>query len=188
MDTFEEMKRFVGFDENAEKNLVELAPIFSEHGPEITNGFHDILERFPVTAELIEGRRDTLKAAHNRWIRELFCGEYGWEYFESRRRIGSAHVRIELPPHFVEGVMSYIRSKAFEVILAETTDCREATRLYDSLLKILDLDLLIINSAYRDERIERIFNVCGVSRNLIDNLVRAGNPATPIDDRQPGRS
>lgn len=179
MDTFDEIKSFVGFDSTDESNLISLQPIFTIHGPAIINGCHEILHDFPATAKLIEGREEALKAAHNRWIQGLFCGEYGPDYFESRRRIGQVHVQIELPPHFVEGVMSHIRSKAFEAILAETSDSLEAARHYDSLLKILDLDLLIINKAYRDERIERIASVTGISRKLVENVIRVGNPATP---------
>lgn len=174
MEVFEQMKEFVGFTTKDAENLAALQPVFAIHGPPIVEGFHRTLRQFPATAEIIRGREESLLAAHNRWMNELFSGHYGLPYFESRKRIGVKHVAINLPPYFVEGVMSEIRSRGFEGILAETADCHRAATLYESLVKILDLDLLVINCAYRDERIERIFNITGVSRRLIDNLVEQG--------------
>jgi hypothetical protein len=164
----------MGLDDADKKNLVSLAGIFEKHGPGITDKFYANLGQNPTTAALIEGRVDALKATHRVWMMELFSGEYGEAYFERRRRIGEVHVRIGLPPQFVEGVMSFIRGEGEAAIHAEIADKGEASAKVKSLMKILDLDLLVINLAYAEERIDLMCKITGMSRSLIENLIRQG--------------
>lgn len=175
MQVFEEMKRFLSFNEDDIQTLQELRPLFDQHGASITDAFYETLGNFPVTAKLIDGRVDALKQTHKRWMSELFCGEYGEAYFQSRLKIGYAHVRINLPPYYVEGVMNALRAKGFEAIMRETSQPEVAWRRYQSLLKILDLDMLVINLAYGEERLDRISAITGMKRGLIENLVKYGN-------------
>ncbi len=169
---FDEMKQFLDFGDDDVANLSALVPVFAKHGPEITDAFYATLARFPTTAALIEGRIDGLKQTHARWMGELFAGDYGPEYLESRMRVGKVHVKIGLPPYYVEVVMSVIRAGGLEAIQAEVSDKARAADLYRSLVKILDLDLLIINLAYAEERLDRMSSITGMSRKLVENLIR----------------
>lgn len=172
VDRFEEMKSFVGFGAADVENLKSLAPTFAARGPAITDAFYGILGNFPATAAQIEGRIDALKATHARWMGELFAGDYGEAYFNNRLRIGQAHVRIGLDPQYVEGVMSILRAAGLEAIMADVSDPTEAKTKYESLLKILDLDLVIINLAYGEERLDRVSSFTGMSRRLIETVIK----------------
>lgn len=172
------MKTFVRFSEQDRDNLVKLRPAFHYQIPAIAEEIHDTLESIPTTAALISGKSKGLKNSHIHWLNRLFGGEYGQDYFRNRRDIGIAHVGIGLPPHFVEGIMSHVRSRAFEIVLKNQPDPKQAADEYDSILKILDLDLLIINCAYRDERLDRIFKITGISRQLVERLVEEGGAMT----------
>jgi hypothetical protein len=174
IQVYEEMKRFVGFDATDEANLKALAPVFAKHGKAITDGFYETLGKFPITAKIIDGQVDRLKATHGHWMSQLFGGDYGQDYFESRMRIGMVHVKINLPPYYVEGVMNYLRAKGLEAILSEVPNEAEASAKYTSLLKVLDLDLLIINLAYGEERLDRLVAITGMTRKLLENLVKHG--------------
>lgn len=174
LEVFEKMKGFIGFDEADVANLTKLAPVFAKHGPTITDQFYTTLEQYPETARLIAGRVDTLKATHHRWMGELFLGEYGDAYFQNRVRIGQAHVRIKLDPFFVEGVMSFLRTAGLLVLREEIKDPDEASQLATSFLKILDLDLLVINMAYGDDRLDRLTKFTGMSRKLLERCVSMG--------------
>ena len=178
LEIFEEMKTFVGFSQIDRDNLVKLKPTFHYQIPRIAEEIQGTLKRIPATAELTQGKNKGLKHSHIHWMNRLFEGEYGEDYFLNRRDIGVAHVGIRLPPHFVEGIMSHVRSRAFEIILDNQPDSKQAIKEYDSILKILDLDLLIINNAYRDERLDRIFNITGISRPLVERLIEQGGAAT----------
>jgi len=171
---FESMKDFINFDDNDVANLVALGPVFAKHGPAITDAFYDNLRRFGDTARLIEGRVDALKATHHRWMSELFQGAYGDAYFENRIRVGKAHVRVGLDPRYVEGVMTFLRTEGHRAIHEEVADVARAGALYDSLVKILDLDLADINLAYAEERLDRLTSFTGMSRKLLENCIRRG--------------
>ena len=173
-DMFEKMKDFVEFGEQDVENLKALAPTFARHGGEITDRFYESLGRYPETAKLIEGRIDALKSTHKRWMGELFAGEYGEAYFQDRLRIGQAHVRVKLDPFFVEAVMSFLRSAGRLAIREEERDPARAAQLSTSYLKVLDLDLLVINLAYGEERLSRLTNFTGMSRPLLQRFMGMG--------------
>ncbi|MCB9675650.1 MAG: hypothetical protein H6737_11065 [Alphaproteobacteria bacterium] len=171
-DVYEKMKTFVGFTDQDAANLKKLGPVFEKHGPALTDGFYTTLEQFPETAQIIAGRVDSLKATHGRWMGELFGGEYGMPYFDSRMRIGMVHVKVGIAPYFVEGVMDVIRTGGLAAIFTELDDRQEAIDCSGSLLKILDLDLLVINLAYGEERLDRLTAFTGFSRRLIENCIK----------------
>lgn len=171
-EIYDEMKRFVGFSAEDEANLRSLAPVLGRYQQTITDTFYEVLGRFPETAKLIAGRVDSLKRTHAIWFSELLAGKYEQAYFDSRWRIGMAHVRIGMSPYWVEGVMSIVRQRAVAALAQEIRDPQELGRKCASLLKILDLDLLIINLAYQDDRMERLAGFTGMKRGLIENVIR----------------
>lgn len=170
---FEEMKRFVGFGPEDVANLAALAPLAAQYGPKITDEFYETLGEFEATRAHIDGQVDRLKRTHAQWMKELFAGDYGDAYFDSRIRIGQAHVRIELPPEYVEGVMNHLRVK-FLAAAAQALSAEELQQRIPSLYKILDLDLVLINLAYSEDRIDRISRFTGMRRRLLENMVRYG--------------
>lgn len=171
VEVFDEMKSFLEFGDEDAANLKSLAPVFAKHGGTITDAFYKTLAQYATTAQLIEGRVDALKTTHGQWMAELFAGEYGQAYLERRMRIGEAHVRIGLPPYYVEAVMNNIRVGGHNAISQEVSDAAEVDAKYGSLVKILDLDLLVINLAYSEERLNRVSSITGMSRKLVERLI-----------------
>lgn len=168
---FQELKQFIGFDDADGANLRALAPVFAESGGAITDNFYKRLEQNPETAALIAGRVESLKATHNRWMTELFAGDYGDVYLENRWKIGLVHVRVGVSPHWVEAVVSFLRASAIELIELKVADKALQTDYARSVVRILDLDLMIINLAYGEERLERLSQFTGMSRKLIERCV-----------------
>jgi hypothetical protein len=168
---YQELKDFIGFGEADAANLRALAPIFATDGRAITDDFYTRLEKMPETAALIAGRVEALKLTHVRWMGELFAGEYDGPYLESRWKIGLVHVRIGLGPHWVEAVVSYLRAAAIELIKSKIADKALQAAYTQSVVRILDLDLMVINLAYGEERLERLSLFTGMSRKLIERCV-----------------
>ena len=146
-DRYLTMKQFLGFGPADILNLKSMRPYLAKHQPSITEFFYFTLGNFPETAVFLEGRRDSLKKTHRTWFLQLTAGEYGEPYFLSRWRIGVAHSRISLAPHWVELVMSVIRTKSLWALMQEMKPTEVAAK-YESLTKIIDLDLMLINRAY----------------------------------------
>lgn len=172
IELYDRLKSFVGFTADDATNLLALRPVAEKHGPMITDRFYERLAEVPETAKLIAGRVDALKKTHGQWMLSLVGGEYGTSYLESRWRIGLAHVRIGLDPYWVEGVMSFIRSSMIDAIARDVPDAQDAARKSASLVKVCDLDLLVINLSYGEDRLDRLTAFTGMKRNLIENIIR----------------
>lgn len=176
-ENFSEMKKFIGFTSEDVENLKSMVPIFETRGAAITDFFYETLALYPETAALLEGRIDSLKSTHKRWMMELFTGvEGGYEeaYFNNRDIVGKVHVKIGLDPRWVEGVMNIIRTGGHAALAQELDSASELGAKFGSLCKILDLDLMIINLSYADERLTRLAAFTGMSRKLIENCITAG--------------
>jgi hemoglobin-like flavoprotein len=171
LDAFNMLKGFIGFTDKDAENLKALAPLFEAHGATITDAFYDKLLAEEDAAALIEGRVEQLKKTHARWMAELFAGDYGDGYFDNRWKIGLAHVRVGVRPHWVEAVMSFLRAEGLKAMAGEIADIEALTDRYASLVKVLDLDLMIINLAYGEERLERLSSFTGMSRKLLERCV-----------------
>jgi hypothetical protein len=170
-EIFQEIKDFIGFTAEDVASLQAIAPIFATKGAAITDLFYVKLAQNPEQNQLIEGRVDALKRTHNQWMTELFAGDYGEAYFASRWKIGLVHVRVGVKPWWVEAVTSFLRTEGFGLITDEITDESQRTRSVQALIKILDIDLMIINLAYSQETIDRLSSFTGMSKKLIERCV-----------------
>lgn len=170
-ERYEQFKRFIGFAGDDRDRFLELGPLFARVGPGITDRFYDALGQYPETAEMIAGRVDLLKTTHARWMAGLFAGDYGEAYANERLRIGRTHVRVGLDPAWVEGVMSMLRTEGMRAISEEYPTGGAAERAA-SYVRVLDLDLFIINFAYGEERLDRLSRFTGMKRVLIENVIR----------------
>lgn len=174
MVVFDRIKAFIGFGAEEAATLRTLAPLFAAHGAAVTDGFYVKLAADPEQAALIAGRVEGLKKTHARWLAELFAGEYGEAYFRGRWQIGLTHVRVGVRPWWVESVTSYLRSEGISLLTAQIEDPDLRVRASQALIKILDIDLMIINLAYADDRLERLVGFTGMSRKLIERCVSQG--------------
>lgn len=171
---YEEAKAFLDFTDMDGSHLAALEPVFAKYGGKITDHFYKSLARYPRTAAIIEGRVDALKATHKMWMMGLFTGDYGRSFFDTQYRIGQVHVTNNIQPEFVESVMSILRTEGRWAINEELGFSDDAAAKSDAYVKVLDLCLMTINLAYTDERLNRISKVTGMSRRLIENLVKNG--------------
>lgn len=151
----DELKRYVGFDENDERALRGLHPLAAPHFEAISREFYRrILEHADARTALEGGEQQVgrLKVTLVDWMDTLLRGPWGEEYFERRCRIGRVHVRIALPQHYMFSAMSVIRCEFQDLIVREfpqDVDARLAA--HKALAKILDIELAIMLHTYRED-------------------------------------
>lgn len=172
LQLFNKLKEFVNFGPQDEANLKLAGPLLEKHFARIADEFYETIGQYPEAAKHIEGRTDALKKTHFSWMQSLFAGEYGETYFESRWRIGMAHVIHGIEPFWMESVMNLIRTSTLRALIDETDNAQQAGESYASLLRVLDLDSLIINMSYSEDRLDRLTEFTGMSRNLIENIIK----------------
>jgi hypothetical protein len=170
---FQEIKDFIGFtDADAASLQAHRADLRGPRGRDHRPVLRQARRQPGAGPKLIEGRVDALKRTHNRWMSELFAGTYEAAYFEDRWRIGMTHVRVGVKPWWVEAVSSFLRTEGVALLSREIDD--PALRLggLQALVKILDIDLMIINLAYSQETVDRLSQFTGMSRKLIERCIQ----------------
>ncbi len=156
---FEELKRYVRWSGEDEQALRAL------HGPAAPR-FAAIAEVFYATILGHEGARQSLtggegqvghlKITLQQWLDRLLSGPWDEGYFESRARIGSYHVRIDLPQHSRVGAMTGLR-RELNRISDEPSLPEPAARgrARAAVGRILDLELAIMLHTYREDLLAR---------------------------------
>lgn len=170
MDSMVKLKQEYRFTDEDAQNLQDLLPVAEQYLNNLAGHFMEYLTDLPEAQRIISAHsnKDRLEAFHRHWFRTLFQGEYDEEYLRSLKRIGKAHVRVGLPVHYVNAAMSHVRH-AIQHMIHDTFPDREQRRMYrESADKILDLNLAVMTSSYRDAEMSKVF----VSRSLESWLIR----------------
>jgi len=151
----ENVKAYVGFDDDASVALRGGHPVIAPHFGAIIDDFYDAIEAHPGARATITGgatQIQRLKGSLLQWIDEIFRGPHDQAYFERRARIGRVHVRIDLPQMYMFTAMDRIRVGSAEVIRNERSlDAVKSRELLTALHKILDIELAIMLETYRED-------------------------------------
>ena len=148
-----------------------LKPIMLEAKNEFLEGFYAYVERFENSERFLPPEvKDEHRIKLSRWFEELFSGNYDLEYLDKLRRIGETHARLSVPTHYVNASMSYVRRFLHDKVLKELGCTPEANRILTALDKLLDLNLDIMTSSYRDEEFKLFLATGKVERFFIENL------------------
>jgi two-component system sensor histidine kinase HydH len=151
---FEELKRYVGFEPADGQLLRELHVVAQPRFSAIAEVFYArILEHEGARKTLAgESQVGHLKVSLRAWMEQLLSGPWDEEYYRLRCRIGSMHVRVALPQHYMFGAMNVLRQE-FSLLITEH-HARQPERLQATCFamgKILDLELAIMLHTYRED-------------------------------------
>jgi len=98
-------------------------------------------------------------------VHSAFCGTYDESYFQQLHRISETHVRIGLPSHYVNTAFSFVRN-FLEKLLIETEN-RESLA---AMNKIIDINLDVLTSSYREEELSKFLSLSKVEKNILSGL------------------
>jgi signal transduction histidine kinase len=154
----ENLKLYVGFDDDSSAALRELHPIAAPFFVPIVDDFYAAIEAHPGARAAITGGRaqiDRLKQTLLRWIETLLLGPHDEAYYELRARIGRVHVRIALPQQYMFTAMDRIRVRLLDVVQEKVEDRARARRIGTALNQIIDIELAIMLETYREDLLEK---------------------------------
>lgn len=156
-------------DEDAEL-LLSLQPLAREQVDRFSQEFYDYLYGLPDTAAILNKTdRVHLRQMHNNWFLSLFTGVYDNHYLNHLTRIGHAHVKVGLNVHFVNAAMNQVRHFLLNLIDGCYHDREQRRLLREAVEKILDMNLDVMSSSYREEEMKKVF----LSRRLESYLITA---------------
>jgi signal transduction histidine kinase len=152
MHTFDEMKRYVGFDEQTDGARLRKAwPLIAAHRGEVVDRFYEPILRTPAARAVLkdEAQVERLKATLDIWVEQLFLGPWDDAYYARRERIGRKHVVVGLPSRFMFTAMHAIRSVCLDIVARSGHDDLEVCRSID---RVTSLDLAIMTGTYVEGR------------------------------------
>src|SRR3990170_5276931 len=85
------------------------------------------------------------------WFTNLFSGGYDRKYFDELERVGMTHVKINLPAHYVNAAMHFVKAYIHDRVRKEIERPEECSYLLKSVEKILDINLDVFTSSYIEE-------------------------------------
>jgi uncharacterized membrane protein (DUF373 family)/hemoglobin-like flavoprotein len=172
METAAALKAHYAFTEEDARLLGACRPFMEPARELMTGEFYRYILGTPELAPLVRsqpGREERHKAALGAWFVALFGGQYDELYFANLRRVGETHVRLGLPGHFVNAGMNLLRTFGSGLIRANVPDPAAAAARIAAYDRILDMNLDVLTSSYREAELRKVF----ISHRLDDALLRA---------------
>ncbi|WP_448583305.1 protoglobin domain-containing protein [Thermocrinis sp.] len=174
METIEELKVHYNWDKEDEENLNKISWIAEKYKDEFIEESYRYLENFPDTSKYLpsEEVRNRHKEKIKNWLVSLFNSKYDAQYLRKLYRIGETHVKIGLPPHYVQASMNFVRSYLTEIINRELGHLPEINRILLSLNKALDINLDVMINSFREEELRLYLATGRYQKILIENVRR----------------
>ena len=149
MHPFDEIKAFVGFDDDDTGRLRQLLPHVEPQVQAIADRFYDRIHMFPDARGVFEDEAQVgrLKVSLVRWIREVLSGPHDHAYYERHLSIGHRHMQVGLPQQYMFTAMNLLRTELTGICRASSS-AEECYPLTLSLMRILDLELAVMLETY----------------------------------------
>ena len=169
MESIDEIRRHYEFNRLDEDNLKALADTLLPFSDELATEFYTYLMKDAYAASFFETEeaRRRRKGTIKEWLKDLLTARYDNRYLIRLQRIGKVHVKIGLKGHYVNAAMSYIRSFCQRRVMDLETDHERRRELLETLNKVLDINLDVMTSSYREAELKKVFLSHRVESTLI---------------------
>lgn len=152
---YQDLQDYVDWSED-DVRRVRIAGRFTEPQFEVLiDDFYAEIQRHPDAVRVIRGgaaQIERLKGSLLHWIRGLFFDDYNLDYVLRRWQVGLRHVEIGLDQTYTNVALSRLRSGLLRALKSGWKgEPGERTAVEQSLNRLLDLDLAIIELAYQIE-------------------------------------
>lgn len=159
LQRFRDLQAYVGWTEEDAARAKIIARLIEPHMDMLIDDFYAEVQRHADSARVITGGKEQinrLSASLAGWMRESMQARSDSEYVQRRWRIGLRHAEIGLNAAYTGAAMSRLRNGIIGIISADMSNSpRDFSLLIQTVNKLLDLDLAIIQDAYESEHSRR---------------------------------
>ncbi|HYC78258.1 MAG TPA: protoglobin domain-containing protein [Planctomycetota bacterium] len=158
-NAFEELKRYVRFEDADQKALLALAPHARPQLTRIADEFYARLEEHEAARRTFSGKDQILRQKDKlvAWMDRALSGPWDGAGYEARTAVGRRHVEIGLPQRYMFGAMSLIRMSlrriAFDSFGRESAEGRAVGLALD---KLIDVELATMLESYADSHVAEV--------------------------------
>jgi len=154
-ERYRDLQAYVGWTPDDVARVLQLAPLVESSFVPLVEDFYQEIDRHPDARKVVTGgteQIDRLKGTLVIWLGELFAGNYDAAYVRRRSNVGLRHVEIGLEQIYTNAALSRLRKGLLKTIGESWRGtAAELAAAVDSLNRLLDLDLAIIEDAYQTE-------------------------------------
>lgn len=159
MQSAAKIKEHYAFTDEDAGRLLRMKDFMEPARERVAEEFYRFILATPEILPFVENQPE--RASRHRtalawWFSQLFRGEYDDRYFQNLQRIGTTHVRIGLNGHFVNAGMNLLRTLGHGLIRANIPDRAEAEASAAAYDRILDMNLDVITSSYREAELRKV--------------------------------
>lgn len=154
-----ELQHYVGWTGDDAARVALAAPLVRLSIGPMIDDFYEEISHHPDARKVITGgpeQIERLKQTLRGWLLDLLSGPYDRDYVARRWRVGWRHVEIGLDQVYTNAALSRLRSRIAAAIVSRWQGRESELReILESIHKLLDLDLAIIEDAYQTEYLSR---------------------------------
>ncbi|MCA9169848.1 MAG: PAS domain S-box protein [Planctomycetales bacterium] len=156
-ERYRDLQRYLDWTEQDRLRVLEIRAVVLPHLEDLTDDFYAEILRHEATASVLTegaGQIARLKQSLSVWLEQLVSGQYDEAYVAARWQVGLRHTKIGLHQVYTNAAMARLR-RAIHRILQKSLDCPDTMwATIESVNKLLDLDLAIIEDSYEHHRLE----------------------------------
>jgi uncharacterized membrane protein (DUF373 family) len=170
MQSAAKLKEHYAFTDEDAARLAGLRAFMEPARQRVADEFYRFILATPEISPLVESqpeRGDRHRQALAWWFSQLFSGVYDDRYFQHLQRIGATHVRIGLAGHYVNAGMNLLRTLGHGLIRANVGAAAEAEAAAAAYDRILDMNLDVITSSYREAELRKVLLSARLDEHLL---------------------
>ena len=163
------LKSHYRFTNEDQTFLLEMQPQIAEFADDFLEGFYEFIWNFGKTADFLKDE-EILKRHRGmirQWYMDLFGGSYDITYFLKLYKIGETHVRLGLPTHYVNAAFNFVRVFTIGKIQTHCKESETLTERVQAFEKILDINLDVLTSSYRQEEMSKYLSLSLTEKTLL---------------------
>ncbi len=160
-----------------ESLLLQMRPYMEASSDEFLEGFYEFIWGFGKTAEFLKDEEIITRHREKirQWYLDLFGGTYDIHYFLKLYKIGEVHVKLGLPTHYVNAAFNYVRIFVLGYIHQQYRGDENLAKRLKAFEKILDINLDVLTSSYREEELSHFLSLSVPEKNLLSSLKRVSS-------------
>lgn len=176
-DGYPALKTHYRFTPEDEALLLQMKPQMESLVDEFLEGFYEFIWGFGKTADFLKDQEvlDRHRGKIREWYLDLFSGSYDISSFLKLYKIGEIHVKLGLPTHYVNAAFNYVRVFTLGRIHQHCIESENLTDKIKAFEKILDINLDVLTSSYRQEEMSRFLSLSRTEKVLLGFLKKTSS-------------
>lgn len=156
---YRDLQRYVGWTDRDAANVQRAASVVEAGIPALIDDFYAELQQHSECMRVITGgaaQIERLKHSLRSWLSDSLYAEHDGDYVARRWNIGLRHAEIGLHPTYTSAALARLRNGIIQLVAhADHQSNPELVETLQSLNRLLDLDLAIIQDAYEAEHVQK---------------------------------